>query len=48
MYGFDSGIIFLLEKWKKYEDLLRFHIKRSNGRKIMELCKKHGNKDYHL
>ncbi|CAI2179070.1 378_t:CDS:10 [Funneliformis geosporum] len=45
---FDEGIIYLYEKMKMYEDILRFHMTKNNTEKVIQALKKYGSQDQSL
>ncbi|KAK2192567.1 hypothetical protein NP493_28g12007 [Ridgeia piscesae] len=45
MYNFKAGILFLYEKAKLYQQILRYHIEHNEHSHIIETCKKFGYLD---
>ncbi|PKC62550.1 vacuolar protein sorting protein VPS11 [Rhizophagus irregularis] len=45
---FDEGIIYLYEKMKMYEDILRFYMAKDNTEKVIQALKKYGPQDQSL
>lgn len=45
MHKFKRGILFLYEKAKSYQQIVRYHMEHSEYDAIIEDCQKHGSKD---
>lgn len=45
---FDEGIIYLYEKMKMYEDILRFYMAKDNTEKVIQALKRYGPQDQSL
>ncbi|CAG8559847.1 5223_t:CDS:10 [Funneliformis caledonium] len=45
---FDEGIIYLYEKMKMYEDILRLYMAKNNTEKVIQALKKYGSQDQSL
>ncbi|KAI9366915.1 hypothetical protein DFJ73DRAFT_755623 [Zopfochytrium polystomum] len=43
--GFQDGILLLLEKMNRYEDVMRFHMENNNYASVIATCRQHGDKD---
>eukprot|EP00117_Sycon_ciliatum_P023495 scpid32393/ scgid19961/ Vacuolar protein sorting-associated protein 11 homolog len=48
MHDFTAGVLYLYEKAKLYQQILRYHMDHRNYAMVIETCKMHGNKDPNL
>lgn len=48
MHDFQSGILYLYEKAKLYQQILHYHMDHRSYVQVIDTCKKHGNKDSSL